>query len=598
MRKIYFRLRPAIWYFSFFLLIVVGFSIQLFHHNRKIAWETFDFGVSVLGGEMWEELDLFITNHQLDIDDKIDWTPELITAFQQDVTQEFIDETIDANLVDPAFLRIESLYDNLLLYETPGLDKSGFQFTNFRNDDWGYQPFKWENAQGMQRGMGFTDVRIGTYYFIATVFQDATSEELAANGLVYRKIASKVFDAIDRTGLDLIIDIDEELLSILDENNAWAYVYFIKEDSVLWNSKDVPKMDLYKPSVLPDQSILVSVKDVNGNSYKQHSDLFDEHPGSAFRVDVAVPCRRVQRSILIAGFYIGGGAIFISLIAGLGGHLLRTRALRPMNKVISIVDELSGKSLGKRIPTGEVDKDIARLISTFNHLLERLENAFKQQKAFIADTSHELRTPLSILTFDIAEALKKVENNSDVADHLSEAKRETGHISRIVNDLQWLAKNDAGQLFVDKKNIRLDEVLMETLSRAQHYASKSKVKLLVGEIDAVECFGDEKLLTHSFGNLVNNAIKYSQKGEVKLSLRQQESKAVLRVEDNGIGIPEDKLDKIFDRFFRVDTSRSRETGGSGLGLAIAKQIAELHEGTIQVQSIVNKGSTFSIVLPI
>jgi signal transduction histidine kinase len=341
------------------------------------------------------------------------------------------------------------------------------------------------------------------------------------------------------------------------------------------------------------------VKDAKGRSYRHHAELFDNNPNFAYRIDIAVPSSYVYRSIIFSGIFIWGGAIFIIIIAGIGGYLLRQKAMRPVNNVINIVNRLSSKSFDQRIPVEEVDEDIARLISTFNHLLDRLAEAFRQQKAFIADTSHELRTPLSILSFDIMEALKYVDSELVIAEHLKDANREIAHLARIVDDLQWLAKNDAGQLHVEKEHIRLDEILLDTLSRCQKFAAQKKVNLTIKKMDIVEIYGDEKLLIHSFSNLVNNAIKYSEEGgKVFLSVYQEDSKGILQVEDFGIGIPEEALDRIFERFYRVDTSRSRATGGSGLGLSIARQIAQLHSGKIEVKSVLGKGSRFSLQLSI
>ena len=595
MQKYSLKMRPALWYFTFFVLIVIGFATQMILQTRKQAWDSFNFGLSVLGSEVWEEVNIFLINNRLGMTGAIAWTPELIKALGDQVAREFVDETIDAQLREFGLLRIQSLYDNITLYESPGLNHNDFEFKEWRQDSWGYRPFVFEQDSMTLRGIGYSGIRIDTHFYIGTVFDNISEEVMSANEAAYRDIASRVFLAIERRAQNLYMNADQPLNDLLEKNGAWAYVYFIETDSVVWMSKEKATRTLYLPRAIRNNNFYAMIEKADGTNYRQYSQLLDKDPDNAFRIDLVIPCGYVQKSIMLSGLFIGGSAALIILIAGIGGKSLRKKALKPMNSVITRVNELSGKSLNKRIPVGDVDKDTARLISTFNHLLDRLEDVFRQQKSFIADTSHELRTPLSILTFDIAQALKGIPDDSAEAGHLKEANREVGHIARIVNDLQWLAKNDAGQLYVEKKDIRLDEVLLETLSRCQKYALKNNIRLYVDDMQVVEYYGDDKLLVHAYSNLVNNAIKYSHKGaDVKLALLTHNSTARLQVEDQGIGIPAESFDKIFDRFYRVDGSRSRETGGSGLGLAIAKQIVELHSGSIFVKSTVGKGSLFSI----
>jgi DNA-binding response OmpR family regulator/HAMP domain-containing protein len=164
--------------------------------------------------------------------------------------------------------------------------------------------------------------------------------------------------------------------------HVWAYFYFIDSDSLFWTSRDVGKNFLFTPRELGEKSYFGDVRDSKGASYKQYTQIFDENPNFAYEVDIAIPCDYVQRSIALAGIAIGSGAVLIILVAGFGGLLLKRRALAPVNNVIERVNELSSRDIDKRIPVENVDAEIARLISTFNHLLDRLAADFKQQKSF------------------------------------------------------------------------------------------------------------------------------------------------------------------------------------------------------------------------
>jgi heavy metal sensor kinase len=293
------------------------------------------------------------------------------------------------------------------------------------------------------------------------------------------------------------------------------------------------------------------------------------------------------------------GALILIGIVWAGGFILMRRALQPVDEIIRSVNEITSTNLDKRLPIPKLENEIMRLVRTFNELLDRLAKSFRMQKTFIADASHELRTPLSIMLSDIETALKNLENPAKTKETLNNSVLEIERMARIVDDLHLLARNDLGQINVNKKDIRLDDVLMATVSRCQVLASKKKIKIEINRIDIIEYYGDEELLIRAFSNLIYNAIKYSdENAKVELNLYKKESLAYFSVIDQGLGIPEKDVAKIFDRFYRVDSSRSRETGGSGLGLSIAKWICEIHSGTIKVFSKMGKGSTFTIELPI
>ena len=239
-----------------------------------------------------------------------------------------------------------------------------------------------------------------------------------------------------------------------------------------------------------------------------------------------------------------------------------------------------------------------RLVTTFNELLDRLAKSFQMQKAFVADASHELRTPLSIMMSDIQTALKNLKNTSKAKESLDNSVTEIERMARIVDDLHLLAMTDSGRMNISKQMIRLDDVLMATVSRCQVFASTKNITLNIKKVDIIEYNGDEELLIRALSNLVFNAIKYSdENAKVELNLVKNDIGAYFSVSDQGIGIHEEYHAKIFERFYRVDSSRSRETGGSGLGLAIARWVSEIHSGSINLVSTPGEGSTFTIVLP-
>jgi heavy metal sensor kinase len=316
-------------------------------------------------------------------------------------------------------------------------------------------------------------------------------------------------------------------------------------------------------------------------------------------MDLAFPTNSIRSELNILLFiFILGSSLIIGIVWA-GGFILKRKALKPVDDIILSVNEITSTNLDKRLPIPNLENEIMRLVWTFNELLDRLAKSFRMQKAFIADSSHELRTPLSIILSDIETALKNLQNTHKIKESLNNAVTEIERMARIVDDLHLLAMSDSGKMNINKQQIRLDDVLMATVSRCQVLASKREILLNINEMDIVEYYGDEELLIRALSNLVYNAINYSNvKTKVEINLFKKEKSANFSVSDHGVGISKNNQMKIFDRFYRVDSSRSRETGGSGLGLAIAKWICEIHGGKIRVVSAPDKGSTFTIELPL
>ncbi|MBN2411682.1 HAMP domain-containing protein [candidate division KSB1 bacterium] len=591
--------RLAKWYLIFLTIIVLSFATLTFIHLYKNQWETFQFAVNLFCSEMYEEVTLYRNDLNITDFEEINWTDDMLAEFRYRVAQEIIDETIDNKLKDFGLVRIRNLHTGRTLFESDEVKKYHLQFEDDYPELWGFNPFQFTYLNKNFEGLGYLGYRINTHYFVATVFENGINIKSKSDLNYYNDIVYNVANSVLRDGFDLYINEPDSLGAYLKNRNAWAYCYLFEQDSVLWVSNDTERKGLYLPIKYSHKDYFADIQDSLGNKYKQYTEIHDKVPGCVYTVDVAVPIKSVQFSILKQGIIILSSAVFLIVISWGGGIVITKRALTPVNKVIERVNDITSKNLDIRLPIPEIDDEIARLVITFNDLLDRLAAAFRLHKTFIADASHELRTPLSILMGEIEMASKIIINKPLAQRNLREAALEIEHMARIVDDLQWLARGDAGQIYIEKKNIRLDEVLMNTLSRCQILAAKNDIKLNIDRIEILEYTGDEGLLIRALGNLVNNAIKYSNPGgTVTLSLYKNTKYVTFNVKDNGVGIPKDSLNKIFDRFYRVDVSRSRETGGSGLGLSITKWIVDLHNGEIKVESVESKGSVFSINLPV
>lgn len=290
-------------------------------------------------------------------------------------------------------------------------------------------------------------------------------------------------------------------------------------------------------------------------------------------------------------------AVLVSLVlTSLLGNLLVRRVLSPVENITRTAQEIEGNSdLTRRVDYHGPSDEIGRLATTFDHMLDRLNRVFESQKQFVADASHELRTPLTVIQGNI-DLLKRNLNDRDREESLAAIKSESQRMTRIVNDLLLLAEIESGRTG-QTAEINLKDIVTEEYRRVNRLELKRKIVL--GRTDDITVKGDAYRLNQLLGNLVNNAIKYtSEGGTITLSLFKAGDWARLEVKDTGIGISPDDLSHLFERFYRVDKSRSRAGGGTGLGLAIVKSIAEQHGGKVTVESELGKGSSFTAWLKI
>lgn len=287
------------------------------------------------------------------------------------------------------------------------------------------------------------------------------------------------------------------------------------------------------------------------------------------------------------------------LLLSFGGYFLVKKAFSPVKKIVGAAKKITAEDLSHRIePTGSKD-EISELVETFNDMISRLESSFKQIKQFSSDASHELKTPLTAIRGEIEVILRRERKREEYKKTLKSVLEETDKLGKIIDNLLFLSRMDSQSIKLSFRKVPLDEVFLEVFEETEKIARRKKVHLILKKIQQVNIEGEENQIKRVFTNLIDNAIKYTQEGgKVEISLEKERSLAKFTVRDTGIGIPEAALPYIFDRFYRVDKARSRETGGCGLGLAIAKWIVDAHKGKIEVKSKVGEGSIFIVSLPL
>ncbi len=289
----------------------------------------------------------------------------------------------------------------------------------------------------------------------------------------------------------------------------------------------------------------------------------------------------------------------VSVVGALGAYGLAGRALRPVRQISQAAQQISAGSLDTRLALQGPDDELKRLADAFDGMLDRLEAAFAQQGRFVADAAHELRTPLSTLRTNLEVANANPQATAeDYRDMARAMEHQLTRLERLVADLLLLA-TDEQPASLSHGEVALGPLIEEVLSDLQPLAEANQVALRMGGEADVTVRGDEGLLMRAFSNLVENGIRYNRPGgEVALSISRQDAWALVAVADTGIGIPAEEQVRIFDRFCRVDRSRSRHQGGAGLGLSIVAHILRQHGGDVQVESVVGEGSRFTVRLPI
>src|SRR3984957_1827655 len=286
-------------------------------------------------------------------------------------------------------------------------------------------------------------------------------------------------------------------------------------------------------------------------------------------------------------------------LAGLGGYLLAKRALAPLEQMTSHAEEITSERLHERLPTGEVDDELGHLARVFNNLLARLEQSFEQLRRFTADASHELRTPLTAIRSVGEVALQKDGTREEYRDTIGSMLEEVNRLTELVDSLLTISRADAGRIQLHPTVFSAMDLAREAAGLFEVLIEEKDQRITVAGHEGITVTGDRVFLRQALVNIIHNAVKFSPAGGAIAVRVHEESAGGIRVEvsDSGPGIGREHSEKIFDRFYRVDESRSREAGGAGLGLSIALWAVRVHGGDIHMLSTQGRGCTFQICLP-
>ncbi len=286
-----------------------------------------------------------------------------------------------------------------------------------------------------------------------------------------------------------------------------------------------------------------------------------------------------------------------SVAVGIGGGIVIGRVVSaPITELVKAADKIGKGDLNTRVlPHGS--QEMIDLADRFNKMAEELQHAETLKNNLMADVAHELRTPLTVLEGNLRAALDKVYSLDEA--EIANLYGQTRHLTRLVNDLRELALAESKQLHLEKHPTDLNSLLAETIQALEPLAAEKSVRLIYQPAQLPELSVDPTRIRQALFNLLSNALRHTPSdGEILVAGNQAKGEVVLSVKDSGEGLLPDQLAAVFDRFYRADKSRSRETGGTGLGLAIVKAIVESHGGQVKAHSEgKGKGSEFIIFLP-
>ena len=288
------------------------------------------------------------------------------------------------------------------------------------------------------------------------------------------------------------------------------------------------------------------------------------------------------------------GSAILSLLAGFAGYFLATRALAPIDKITNTAHRISIEDLSARLNLPDTGDEVSRLANTFDEMLERIESGFTRERQFTADASHELRTPLTAMQTILQFTREGERSLPEYRLALDDLAEEADRLQALVEDLLHLARGEGG-LELYKEEIDLSLLLDDVADSLRALAEKKGFALKTNLPPSLIIFGDTDQLIRLIVNLLDNAIKYTQEGSVNISAHNEEDHSIIEVADTGIGIQTEHLPHIFERFYRVEASRSSQ--GVGLGLSIAEQIVLAHGGKLRVTSVSGKGTKFTVFLP-
>jgi len=427
------------------------------------------------------------------------------------------------------------------------------------------------------------------YYFSASYRESEFFSRLEKKALTTAKLLIEVKEVdyklmkiIDRNALNAL---DEEQVVIYDDQNRQIY-NSLDKDSIRVPNALLDKIRHAKTLRYHDNKneVVGLIFSLNTSQYVVIASAYDTYGRIKLKNLVW---------IIFAGFLI---SICSTLFFG---RIYASRAIKPMSDVVKQVDKITFSNLGMRVDEGNGTDEIAQLAITFNNMLDRLQSAFEMQKSFVSNASHELRTPLTSITGQIEVSLMKERSQDEYKALLKSVLEDIKNLNELSNGLLNMAKASSDISAIALYPLRIDDILWETrdelIGRKNDYRISINFSETIDDEKELTILANDHLLKTAIVNLMDNACKFSPNKSVEISLSATEGRVIAEFADNGIGIDEADLEKIFEPFFRSENASTIK--GNGLGLPLTKRIIQIFGGTISIESKLHQGTKVRISFP-
>lgn len=432
---------------------------------------------------------------------------------------------------------------------------------------------------------------IAVYYFSSLNRQNQFSQRLKNRALTNARLLMEL-EEINRP---LLKKIDSLTMNLLFEERILIYDH---NNILVYNNRS----EKTNPA-LPDTVMLNNIRATNDfqfsiKEYDGIGTIYNEKETGYVIVATAIDrvglttLSQLRKILLLSGLV---GIVITMLI----GYFFSINLLLPLARINKEMNEISFQNISRRIATGNKKDELNELAKTFNSLLERLEASFNNQKSFIANASHELSTPLAAISSQLEVALLQNRSEQEYKKVLASVQEDVVHLNNLVRKLLELAKAGAGK-GISLEPVRIDEILLSAVEESNKLHPDYQIHFSFDTIpdDESLCYiyGNEELLFIAFKNIIENACKYSFSHKAWVSIEIRPDKKIIHVKDEGIGMSQEEIKKIFEPFFRSEKA-GKTSEGLGLGLSMSSGIIRLHKGDIAIESEPDKGSVFSIILP-
>ena len=428
---------------------------------------------------------------------------------------------------------------------------------------------------------------------------------------LYKALEISTLDKLQATLKIIILDVTDEVL----ENNEIENILLDEEKEYNFEPLYIRILDnkthkkIIQTSNFPDN---IEQNDEYLNRLKENTVIFEKqnnylvsrikinhHEGKISIIEIAttkdILTTTLENILYILGFILP----IILILSVIGGNFLIYKSFLPIENILSQLKKINANDLSARLNSSKNEDEINQLVNEVNSLLKRLEASFEKISQFSSDASHELKTPLTIIRGEIEIALRKERSIDEYKDALNSSLNEIIIIEQTINDLLFLAKNEKDLIIEKQENFYFDEIVDESINETKNFAKLHQIDIKLIVEDTIEFNGYSNLLKIAIKNILKNAIQFSYKNsQVIVKNYKNDGFFNISVQDFGIGIAKNEQIKIFEKFYRTDKSRNKNSGGTGLGMSILKKIVDIHGGIINIESKEDFGTTITISFPI